>query len=166
MVLTLERAKSRRLEISISSPDGYEETVFIGTLSYTEWNNCAIGVEFPAVPTLRMLTDKGNQDVFNYNDPTYRNALTAAESQVTFRRVVSTLIKGGNFPELANKPLEAQCAELEELDFTIVQGVAQALFQLQRHTKGGVEAQKAAFPNKSLPTNPQEHSQEEELVTG
>lgn len=153
MALSLKDVQSRMIEVPISSPDGYEQTVTIGSLSFTEWNNAAIGVDFPSPPTKRMLTDKGNQDIFDYNDPSYRNEINLANDTVTFRRVVISLIKGGNFAELKGLDLEAQCRELEGMDYTIVQGVAEALSQLARHTKGGVETKKANFQGKPLPEN-------------
>lgn len=151
MGLSLKDIQSRLIEVSISSPDGYNETVTVGTLSYTEWNNCSIGVDFPSAPVIRMMTDKGMQDVFNYNDPNYRNDLARSESQVAFRRVVKSMLKGGNFAEIANDDFESQCESLADLDATIVQGVMQWLSQQQRHTKGGVEAKKATFPDSALP---------------
>lgn len=161
MALSLKDVKARLIEVPISSPDGYEETVTIGSLSFTEWNNAAIGVDFPSAPTKRMLTDKGNQDVFDYSDSDYRNAINHAQDQIMFRRVVLALIKGGNFAEIKEKSLDEQCEALTELDYTIVAGVAMALNQLQRHTKGGVETKKANFQKQPVQTSSNGNLREE-----
>ena len=153
MVLKLSDIKSRMIPVTITTPDGYKETVTIGSLSYVEWNNCAIGIEFPSIPTVRRLTEKGQQDVPNYDDPSYRNALVIAEATISFRRVVASLIKGGNFPELKDKSLDEQCEELEGLDVSIIRGVMQALSQIQLHTRGGIDAKKATFQDEQIPQN-------------
>lgn len=165
MALSLNDVKSRQVKVMVSSPDGYELEVTIGTLSYMEWNNCAIGIEFPSIPTPRMLTDKGMQDVFNHNDPTYRSEVEAVNMQIAFRRVVASLIKGGNFPELKTKSLDEQVDALQDMDTSIVEGVMQALSQLKRHTKGGIEAKKAGFQSEPISENHQEHPESEAAYT-
>jgi hypothetical protein len=166
MSLKLSDVKSRTIKAHITGADGYDEHVTIGSLSYTEWNNCAIGVQFPPVPTVRILTDKGMQDVFNYNDPTYRNELSIANAQVDFRRVVASLIKGGNFPELKDKSFDEQVEALGDADWGLIDGVLQVLVELKRHTKGGVETKKAAFQDGQLPENSEEHPETEAAHAG
>lgn len=91
--------------------------IHVRPLSYTEWQNAALGVPLPQ----RMVRQEFGQPMVDVsNTPEYQQALIEYNEGCNLRRLALALDAGGDFPELKGKAPDAQCELLRGLDAGIL----------------------------------------------
>ena len=135
MGFSLSALKPQVLNVRIQGEGQEEDIVFpIRPLTYTEWNNVLVGVDFPAPPApLRKLVDGKLQDVPDLNNPAYQKAVAESNAKIQFRRLAIAL-EGSGVEELKGLSLDEQVEQLRDIDIGIVNALY-AFLERMAHRK-------------------------------
>lgn len=138
MTLTLKHLMPQIVDVKIQSEMLPEPVIVsIVPLSYAEYQDCAIGVDIPSVPTKTVMRDNKKQEVPDLNDPDYQRAYSEANTTIALRRVGLALSKAG-YDELKGKSQDEQVAILREMDTGVVNALTEVLASLARRKRGEV----------------------------
>lgn len=164
--LSLEDIKPPLVTVTVENlVTGQSREVDIVLPTLMEWNNAQFGMDFPQAPKLQRMKDGKKEDYTDFSDAEYLRARELANEELNMRRVTQALLKAGNFEkELDGLNLSDATKKLMQIaDRDFLRGVFQALVSLVNGTKGGVEAKKASFPDKSLLETDSEDMREKAL---
>ncbi|QPC83784.1 hypothetical protein G4Y79_05235 [Phototrophicus methaneseepsis] len=138
MQLTLGSLKASTFTARITYPDGtpllYDkgqpvEYITLGSLSWIEWEEAAIGVERPKPPTIKRMVNNKPTNMEDKDDPQYRHELSLYNDRIAMNRLALAMAKeGSSFCELMSTLTPKQRVDmLLQSDRAVVQGLFNAL---------------------------------------
>lgn len=151
--LSLDAFKPRRVTVRIVEDVAGETVellaVELAALTYAEMVGIDLAVPLPEQPMIRemvngKLTLVPATEGEEYDE--YQEALDNQVAQRNRRRLVTSLIKAGNLPELADKPIAEQVAALDTFDKMYIDKLMTAMVTM--YTKGRIQVDNLAarFP--------------------
>ncbi len=144
-MLTTQTASSKLISLNIQTATGDVE-VQIGTLTVGERGKIIASVPEPKPASAQYVDNGVTKTKVDDKNPEYLKAVDDVALQRNARLVMASLIKGGNFPELADSDdtVKEEYA-LNNLDSDLFYGVLSALVQLRTRLQVTVNAVKDSF---------------------
>lgn len=144
-MLNRENAGNKLINLNIQTATGDVE-VKIGTLSVGERGRIVASVPDPKPASIQYVDGGQTKTKVDDKNPEYLKAVDETTMARNARLVMATLIKGGNFADLAEVSDEERTEyALNELDTDIFYGVLSALIQMRAKLQVTVNAVKTGF---------------------
>lgn len=144
-MLTRETAGNKLINLNIQTATGDVE-VRIGTLSVGERGRIVASVPDPKPASTQYVDGGQTKTKVDDKNPEYLKAVDEATMARNARLVMASLIKGGNFADLAEASDDERTEyALNNLDSDLFYGVLSALVQLRTRLQVTVNAVKDSF---------------------